>query len=146
MSMENITAVEALDCLIGAGAAIKQQWAKEGSKTDGSWSPFLLINDWEGWRDTTKEKVSELQSRIASLEEVILDIAVAIEHPEYIHVVAGDQYRMLCPNSGINVNTTASWITIGGAGFGRSLHKVREKADRLKAAVAKALELVNGGE
>ena len=85
--------------------------------------------------DQCNERYEKAVERIKALEDVVIDIAASIEHPEYIYAVAGDQYNMMCPSSPIKVNTTASWLVIGGAGFGRSLHKVRGKADRLKTAV-----------
>lgn len=58
--LENVPVNESLDCMIAAGNVIRQQWARFGSKTDGTYSPFALINDWEGWRDDAKTKVAIL--------------------------------------------------------------------------------------
>lgn len=58
--LESIPTNESLACLIAAGNAIKQQWARLGSKTDGTYSCFALIQDWEGWSDDTKAKVEIL--------------------------------------------------------------------------------------
>jgi protein subunit release factor A len=85
--------------------------------------------------------LAEEQARIAELEAMVRELVEATE-AEY-HVVAGDQYHMLCPGSAIKVNTTCSWIVM--ATGERSSHRNKDRAQILNAARAKALALLNSG-
>ena len=80
--------------------------------------------------------------RIAELEAMVRELVEATE-AEY-HVVAGDQYHMLCPGSAIKVNTTCSWIVM--ATGERSSHRNKDRVQILNAARAEALALLNQEE
>ena len=67
------------------------------------------------------DRYEKAMDRIAELEAMVRELVEATE-AEY-HVVAGDQYHMLCPGSAIKVN----------------------RAQILNAARAKALALLNSG-
>lgn len=76
--------------------------------------------------------------RIAELEAMVRELVEATE-AEY-HVVAGDQYHMLCPGSAIKLNTNTAWIV---ALYGdRSAHKTKERVANINAARSKALALL----
>ena len=84
-------------------------------------------------------RIQQMQARIAELEAMVRELVEATE-AEY-HVVAGDQYHMLCPGSAIKVNTTCSWIVM--ATGERSSHRNKDRVQILNAARAEALALLN---
>ena len=87
------------------------------------------------------DRYEKAMARIAELEAMVRELVEATE-AEY-HVVAGDQYHMLCPGSAIKVNTTCSWIVM--ATGERSSHRNKDRVQILNAARAKALALLNSG-
>lgn len=91
-------------------------------------SPFMTVGELKG----------KLDARIAELEAMVRELVEATE-AEY-HVVAGDQYHMLCPGSAIKVNTTCSWIVM--ATGERSSHRNKDRVQILNAARAEALALL----
>ena len=85
------------------------------------------------------DRYEKAMDRIAELEAMVRELVEATE-AEY-HVVAGDQYHMLCPGSAIKVNTTCSWIVM--ATGERSSHRNKDRVQILNAARAEALALLN---
>lgn len=88
--------------------------------------------------DECNDRYEKALARIAELEQMVREL-VEVTGAEY-HVVAGDQYHMLCPGSAIKLNTNAAWIV---ALYGdRSAHKTKERVANIKAARSKAIALL----
>ena len=111
---------------------------------------LALLGQWKAWARnnvsdavaTVLDDLASAKARIAELEAMVRELVEATE-AEY-HVVAGDQYHMLCPGSAIKVNTTCSWIVM--ATGERSSHRNKDRVQILNAARAEALALLNQEE
>ena len=108
---------------------------------------LALLGQWKAWARnnvsdavaTVLDDLASAKARIAELDAMVRELVEATE-AEY-HVVAGDQYHMLCPGSAIKVNTTCSWIVM--ATGERSSHRNKDRVQILNAARAEALALLN---